>query len=147
MWRVSLSIRGYPTKISYDASFNVLNKWVEYFIPANSTRNVFPYNYSIVNDRDVSLAFQYTDPLSNSREYLLEIDTTNTFDSGYRQQFTISAKVLGRQPVTLLERDSLVYYWRTKIKDPVADESTTWATSSFTYIGEGPEGWAQMHFP
>lgn len=118
----------------------------EYFIPANSTRNVFPYNYSIVNDRDVSLAFQYTDPLSNSREYLLEIDTTNTFDSGYRQQFTISAKVLGRQPVTLMERDSLVYYWRTKIKDPLADESTTWATSSFTYIGEGPEGWAQMHF-
>ena len=119
----------------------------EYFIPLNSTRNLYPYNYGIVDSRELSLSFQYTDLLADSREFLLEIDTTNTFDSGFKKQFTVSAKVLARHALTLPDQDSLVYYWRTRIADPEESESQMWAESSFTYIEGGPEGWAQMHFP
>ncbi|MEX2232678.1 MAG: C25 family cysteine peptidase [Cyclobacteriaceae bacterium] len=119
----------------------------EYFIPLNSTRNLFPYNYSIVKETGVDLSFQYTDLHANNREYILEIDTASTFDSGFKQQFQLSAQVLGRKRVELLTTDSLVYYWRTKIAQPLENESQSWTVSSFTYINNGPEGWAQLDFP
>lgn len=119
----------------------------EYFIPLNSTRNLYPYNFSIVRSREISLTFQYTDLLADSREYLLEVDTTKAFNSGYKQQFTISSKVLGRQTISIMDIDSLAYYWRTKIAQPFESESHTWTQSSFTYMKDGPEGWAQVHFP
>ncbi|HEY9487518.1 MAG TPA: C25 family cysteine peptidase, partial [Chryseosolibacter sp.] len=119
---------------------------VEYFIPLNSTRNLFPYNYSIVNTPKVDLSFQYTDLLGGPREYLLEIDTASTFDSGFKKQFVINAQVLGRMPFDLLMLDSVVYYWRTKISQPLENESKVWTVSSFAFINEGPEGWAQMQF-
>src|SRR5690606_28777066 len=42
---------------------------LEYFIPQNTTKNLFPYDYSIVRHRNVQLSFQYTDVLSGPRDY------------------------------------------------------------------------------
>ena len=119
----------------------------EFFIPLNSTCNLYPYDYSIVNMRDVDLTFQYTDPLAPPREYILEMDTASAFDTAFKKEFTISAGMLIRQPVELLETDSVVYYWRTKLAQPRADESKEWARSSFVYIKGRAEGWAQIRFP
>ncbi|MEO5602625.1 MAG: C25 family cysteine peptidase, partial [Cyclobacteriaceae bacterium] len=118
----------------------------DYFIPLNGTKNLYPYHYSIVNSRDVNLSFQYSDPGSEAREYLIELDTVNTFTSPYLTQFKIAANLLGKQNVRLLAQDTLVYYWRTKIAQPLENESVDWTTSSFSYINNGPEGWAQIHF-
>lgn len=119
----------------------------EYFIALNSTRNLYPYNYSIVNSLTVHLTFQYTDLLAGSRDYLLEVDTAAGFDSSFKQEWRISSGVLVRQSITLAESDSTVYYWRTKLADPTEDESNEWTRSSFLFIDDGPEGWAQMRFP
>jgi hypothetical protein len=119
----------------------------EFFIPLNSTKNLYPYNYSIVNTLNPDLSFQYTDLRSGPRSYLIEIDTTSNFDSGYKKQFELTTQMFGKQAVELLPDDSLVYYWRTKIAQPLADESREWTLHSFTYIKDGPEGWAQVHFP
>lgn len=119
----------------------------EYFIPLNSTKNIFPYNYSIVKTRQLNLSFQYTDLRSDQREFLIEIDTLSTFDSKFKKQFVVNAKVLGKQPVELLATDTMVYYWRTRIAQPLENESIVWSVNSFTYIQDGPEGWAQVHFP
>ena len=119
----------------------------EFFIPLNGTRHLYPYDYSIVNDPNVDLTFQYTDPLGPTREYLLELDTADTFNSTFKKEFSISAGMLIRQHVELPETDSVVYYWRTKLARPVADESREWEESSFVYIKGGPEGWAQTRFP
>jgi len=121
--------------------------YIDYFIPENGTKNLYPSDFSIVNRTDLSLSFQHTDLLSDVREFLVEIDTTNAFDSPYRKTFSISGKVLVRQSVQLLAADSMVYYWRTKIAIPEGNESTAWSGSSFTYIDNGPEGWMQSHFP
>lgn len=118
----------------------------EFFIPLNSTRNLFPYNYSIVSDRELQLSFQFTDLLSGPRDFVLEIDTSSHFDSQFLKTFQLTAQVLARQPVLLAERDSTVYFWRTRIADPLGNESADWTTSSFTFIDDGPEGWAQMRF-
>ncbi len=119
----------------------------EYFIPLNSTRNLYPYNYGIVNTRTVQLSFQYTDLQAGERDFLLEIDTTASFDSGSKQEYRIPATVLGRQTVQLAASDTTVYYWRTRIAEPQQNESETWTVYSFTFIDNGPEGWAQVHFP
>ena len=65
----------------------------------------------------------------------------------YKKQISVTGKVLARQIIDLLEADTLAYYWRTKIANPLPEESIEWTQSSFTYINNGPEGWAQVHFP
>lgn len=119
----------------------------EYLIPANSTRNLYPYPYSIVTNPEVQLSFQYTDLQAGARQFLLEIDTTDAFDSPFRQQYAVTARVLGRQKVSLLPGDTTVYYWRTRLAEPLENESRSWAVSSFTYIDDSREGWAQLDFP
>jgi hypothetical protein len=121
--------------------------YIDYFIPENGTKNLYPVNFAIVNRAEIALSFQHTDLHSPIREFILEIDTINTFDSPYRKNFVVSAPVLGRQPVVLLAEDTLVYYWRTKLADPLPNESKSWTVSSFTYVANGSEGWMQGHFP
>jgi hypothetical protein len=121
--------------------------YLDYFIPLNGTQNLYPRKFSIVNVREVSLSFQHTDILSNERQFLIEVDTTDSFDSPFKKIFNVNASVLARHAIQLLEQDTLTYYWRTKLKEPLENESKDWATSSFTYIKGGPEGWAQIHFP
>jgi hypothetical protein len=128
-----------------DESNNV--GYLDFFLPLNGTQNLYPRKFSIVNEQGLSLTFQHTDILSAERNFLVEFDTVNTFDSPFRQTFSTTATVLARQPITLLEDDSLVYYWRTKIADPLEFESQEWTVSSFTYINNGPDGWSQSHFP
>ena len=118
-----------------------------FVIPLNGTKNLYPVNFSIVNTTEVGLAFQTTDLLSEERDFILELDTINTFDSPFKKEMTVTGKVLARQQVLLLSSDTVAYYWRTKLAQPLANESTEWTESSFTFINDGPEGWAQVHFP
>ena len=119
----------------------------QFVVPLNGTKNLYPVNFGIVNNEEASLAFQATDLLSEEREFLLEVDTLNSFDSPYKQQFTVKGKVLARHKIQLLTSDTLAYYWRTRLAQPMQNESTEWNESSFTFIPDGPEGWAQVHFP
>lgn len=119
----------------------------DYLIPLNGTRNLFPANFSIVHTASVDLSWQATDLLSGKRPFMVEVDTAYTFDSPYKKQFTIEGTVLARQALPMLTADTLVYYWRTKLAAPLAGENDAWITTSFTYIKNGPEGWAQVDFP
>ena len=118
-----------------------------YFIPLSRTQNLFPDNFSIVSSQTVNLTFQHTDMLADERDFLLEIDTVDTFTSGYKKQFQVKGEVLATHPHELLANDTLTYYWRTKLLNALPNESNEWDLSSFTYIHNGPEGWAQTHFP
>ncbi|MCU0369507.1 MAG: C25 family cysteine peptidase, partial [Cyclobacteriaceae bacterium] len=114
------------------------------FIASNSTLNLFPFNYAIVNQTQVSLTWQATDPLSEQREFQIEMDTTLLFNSAYLKKKVVSAKVLASAQFDLLESDSVVYYWRTRFDKPESNESGQWQVSSFSYIKNSGEGWAQL---
>jgi hypothetical protein len=120
---------------------------IEWLIPLNGTHNLFPGNFSIVHTAVVDLSWQATDLLSGKRSFVVEVDTAYTFNSPYKKQFTIEGTVLARQALSMLAADTLVYYWRTKLAEPLAGENDAWTTTSFTYIKDGPEGWAQVDFP
>ena len=117
------------------------------FIPLSGTKNLFPAPYSMVSKTDAQLVFQNTNMLSEARSYVMELDTASSFSSPIIQRFALDGKVLLKQNVQLLTKDSTVYYWRTKLAQPTADEYTEWQVSSFAYISGGEEGWAQMKFP
>jgi len=117
------------------------------FIPSNGTSNLFPSNYGIVNSTMLKLVFQDADMLSLQKNYQVQLDTVNTFNSTFLKSQTVSGKVLAKTSVNLLSRDSTVYYWRTKPAKQTATDSANWTTSSFIYINNGPEGWAQTKFP
>ena len=121
--------------------------YLDYFIPQNGTQNLYPRKFGIVPERDVTLTFQHSDVLATERDFVVEVDTVNTFDSPFKKSFQVTASVLARKSIVLLENDSLVYYWRSKLSEPLEFESVDWTTSSFTYIGNGPDGWTQRHFP
>jgi hypothetical protein len=114
------------------------------FIPANATLNLFPHPYAIVNQPEIKLVWQTTDLIATSRDFIIEVDTSHLFNSQFLFSRTISGKVLANTQITLLNNDSTVYYWRTRFKSPAAGESTEWTSSSFAYIIDSPEGWAQI---
>ncbi len=120
---------------------------LNFFIPLNGTKNLFPGPYSVVAAQSTDIVFQHTDLTSGTRAFKIEIDTAATFDSPFLKRQTINGKVLAKTNLKLFADDSLVYYWRTKLDKPLAGESNDWVTSSFVHIANSPEGWAQMKFP
>jgi hypothetical protein len=119
---------------------------IDLFIPRNLTRNLLPYDFAVINQRNIELKFSSTDILGEERGFLLEMDTLSTFTSPFKQSFTLNGTLI-EHPVDLLEKDSVVYYWRTRFSDPQPNEVDDWSISSFSYIQNGKEGWAQMRFP
>jgi hypothetical protein len=120
-----------------EATFNT-------FIPSNTTLNLFPTAYALVNQPKAKLVWQSTNLISPSRAFLIEVDTTLLFNSPYLIQREVSGKVLVSIEVDLVNKDSTVYFWRTRFKDPQAGENADWTTSSFAFISGSGEGWAQI---
>lgn len=117
------------------------------FIPSRGTKNLYPLPYGIAGSPSVTLRWQNTDLLAGLRDFQVEVDTSELFNSPFLIRKVVSGKVLAQLAVDLLSQDSLVYYWRTKFDKPQPDESQEWFTTSFTYIHDGPEGWIQKKFP
>lgn len=118
-----------------------------FVIPLGGTQNLYPVPYAIVNTPVTNLLFQSSEPLSGTRNFQVQIDTSSSFNSPFLIQQTVSGKVLASFSVNLLPQDSVVYYWQTKFDQPNVNESTSWTASSFTYIGNSPTGWMQRKFP
>ena len=119
---------------------------IGFFVPANGTRNIFPANYAVVNKNVIDLTFQNTDLMSGSRSFQVEVDTAATFDSPYLKRQVVTGKVLARLSINLLSNDSTTYFWRTRLATPQPGESSSWTASTFSFINQGVEGWAQLSF-
>jgi hypothetical protein len=118
-----------------------------YFLPLNGTKNLYPPSFGIVNQPSIELLWQGTDVLSGDRKFRLELDTVDSFTSPFLKKITVSGKVLATTTLSLLPKDSTAYYWRTVFETPQPGESSAWMTSSFAYIKNSGDGWAQVHFP
>ena len=125
------------------------NNQVQYdlFITKLGTQNIFPYDYSIVVGTQEQLVAQATDILGDTRQFLFELDTVSNFNSPVRQTTSISGKGVAVWEVDLftnfIKKDSTVFFWRSKFAEVQPGEEDEWSSYSFTYIENGPEGWAQ----
>lgn len=116
----------------------------ELFISGNNLAPVFPYPFSIVSEPP-TLKASTLNPFAPEAGYLMEIDTTELFNSPLLRRHSLSSRggVVKWKP-DLPYTDSTVYYWRTAYA-PKAGDSTVWMGASFTYLPQAGEGWSQSH--
>ncbi len=105
---------------------------------------VYPYNFSIVNHSNIKLAASTANPLVESRNYLMELDTTELFNSPLKvSRNTTSAGGLIEFDPGIAFTDSTVYYWRVA---PATSGALRWNTASFIYLAGSSSGFNQSHF-
>ena len=115
------------------------------FIFEDEAKIVSPANYAIVNTQGIHVFASTADPFSVSRQYNMEMDTTELFNSPLKitKSITSTGGLLEFTPgISFL--DSTVYYWRVA-PEPVSGPAI-WNTASFIYIANGPNGFSQSHY-
>ena len=115
-----------------------------FFIYEDELKPVYPYNFSIVNKPNIKLVASTANPLTPSRQYVMEIDTTELFNSPLKatQTVTSGGGIIEFTP-GIAFTDSTVYYWRVA---PVATSGNNiWNTSSFVYLPGSSFGYNQSH--
>ena len=116
------------------------------FIFEDDIRPVYPLNFAIINKQNIKLQASTANAMSPSRQYRMELDTTEFFNSTLKrsQSFTSIGGVLEFTPgITFI--DSVVYYWRVS---PLDNQSNPlkWNNSSFVYLSSSDLGFNQSHF-
>ena len=115
-------------------------------IAEDEVRPVYPIQFAIVNTPSVKLTATTNQFLSAPAQFLLEVDTTEYFNSPMKvmQTQTSLGGIIEFTP-TLQLRDSLVFYWRVA-KKPDTGVVNKWSNSSFVYLSKSGNGWSQSHY-
>lgn len=99
---------------------------------------IYPQNFAISSQPELQLK-AFVDYHAASNEYELEVDTIATFNSPYLIQTALQLMdgELNYSSNLSLE-DSVVYYWRLRLKGEMA-----WASFSFIHLNPQLQGWNQ----
>ncbi len=126
---------------------------VDYLISGGDIVPTYPYEFSIVQTDTITLKATTTDLFAHSKNYIFQIDTTDTYSSHLMLSATINAPggVVNWKPQILFPnfRDSTVYYWRVSPDSTSPTSGYKWRESSFEYIAAShgiTPGWEQSHF-
>lgn len=106
---------------------------------------IYPYNYAIINKQSIKLVASTANPFAVQKQYMMEMDTTELFNSPIKTTQTISSAggIMEFTP-GISFTDSTVYYWRVA---PVPNSGQpVWNGSSFQYISNGDFGFSQAHY-
>jgi hypothetical protein len=119
----------------------------EFYILEDEIRPVSPYNFSIVNKQQITFSASTANPLSGQRQYVMELDTTESFNSPFKKQYTASGVggAVEFVPNNVTFTDSTVYYWRTSMI-PINGAPQIWNSFSFIYLPNGGTGFNQSHY-
>lgn len=114
-----------------------------FYIFDDSAFPVYPPNFGIVNNPDLKLIASSTNALGEKDTYVLQIDTTELFNSSLmvETQLVSSPAAIKWDPNIKFENNT-VYYWRVA---PLTMDSSIWNTSSFIFLEEYDQGWNQSH--
>lgn len=129
-------------EISFDnntASTNI-------FYGFNKLVPTYPQEFAIVGSQNLELKATTINPFGDVQTYVLEVDTTEFFNSPIKATLTVNG--LGgviSWPMPITMQDSTVYYWRTAVDVPNLTEMD-WSYSSFIYLNGIPSGWNQSHY-
>lgn len=118
------------------------------YIYEDEATPVYPYNFAIINSTNQKLYASTANPFSTTKDYVMEIDTTELFNSSRKVTKTLnSAGGLLEFDPGISYADSTVYYWRVSLL-PASGLSTDyhWNNSSFIYFANGSLGSNQSHY-
>lgn len=111
----------------------------------DEARPIYPYNYAILNKNNIKMFASTANAFSPSKEYKMEMDTTELFNSPFKitKSITQAGGVMEFDP-GISFTDSTVYYWRVA---PVPTSGPfAWNTASFIYLPNSGPGFNQSHF-
>ncbi|MBI3519140.1 MAG: hypothetical protein HY062_07260 [Bacteroidetes bacterium] len=119
---------------------------VDLFISGGDVIPVVPYKYAIVpNTSQIVLKASTADPFAPAANYILQLDTNDTFLNPIRTTTINSVGGVISWTVNLIGTDSTVYFWRVTRDSVLVTDHIKWRESSFQVI-TGKNGWAQAHF-
>ena len=119
----------------------------DFYIFEDELRPISPYNYSIVNRQNITFYGSTANPLSGQRQYIMEIDTTELFNSAFKKVYTVNGTggVIQFSASNITFSDSTVYYWRTSTV-PASGNNLIWNSFSFIYLPNSTAGFNQSHY-
>ncbi|MES2431643.1 MAG: C25 family cysteine peptidase [Bacteroidota bacterium] len=120
----------------------------EFYIFEDELRPIYPYNYSIINQQNITFSASTANPLMSSHQYVMEIDTTELFNSSFKKQYTItgSGGLIQFTPTNITFTDGKVYYWRTSLVPENSSAQPIWNMFSFVYLEGSSTGFNQSHY-
>ena len=113
----------------------------EYNFPSANIRILSPREFSIINQKEVNFILQIPS-INGKSAIIIEVDSSRDYNSSFKKTFSGTASPLLNWKINLLNQDSTVYYVRTKFST-----DKIWTESSFIYLKNGTEGFAQNSFP
>ena len=116
----------------------------EFFIFEDEVRPVYPYNFSIVTNPSVTYYSSTANPLSGQRPIVMEVDTTELFNSPFKKSYNTTGNGLVQFNPSIAYTDGTVYYWR--IAMVPNSGNYIWNGSSFVYLQNGLKGFNQSHY-
>ncbi len=120
----------------------------DFFVYEDEATPAYPYNFSIVNVDNQKLYASTANPISVAKDYVMEIDTTELFNSSKKVTRTVNAAggAIEFDP-GFSYTDSTVYYWRVSLKPATNLPSDyRWNNSSFIYLANSTPGSNQSHY-
>lgn len=111
----------------------------------DEARPVYPNPYAIVNQSTITLKASTANPFSEQKQYRMEMDTTQLFNSPLKSVTTVTSKggLIEFTPGITL-RNGTVYYWRVAVAS--SNNIFNWNTSSFVYLANSEVGFNQSHY-
>jgi len=126
-------------------SNNTISK--DFYIFEDELRPISPYNFSIVNTQNIPFYASTANPLNSMRQYTMELDTTENFNSAFKKTYSANGVggVIQFSPGNINFTENTVYYWRTATI-PTGTSPIIWNNSSFIYLANGGTGFNQSHY-
>ncbi|HEX8331389.1 MAG TPA: T9SS type A sorting domain-containing protein, partial [Segetibacter sp.] len=130
---------------------NEVNEVVKYNNSASKTidisedeiRPIYPYKYAVINQPVIKLAASTVNPFSPARNYIMEIDTTELFNSPLKISKTnYSSGGVIEFDAGFSFVENRTYYWRVA---PSGLSSPHWNISSFVYRSGAVPAFEQNH--
>ena len=119
----------------------------EFFILNNSAVPIYPREYGIVNESNISLVASTYNALGDPQTFVMQIDTTDQFNSSeLEQKMFIDAMGTVKWDLDFPLDEKTVYYWRVSPDSITTGLGYVWSESSFVYDTDAPNGWNQSHF-
>jgi len=120
----------------------------EIFIYEDEATPAFPYDFAIVNVQNQKVIASTANPLSEEKDYVMEMDTTALFNSSNKITRTLHQKggILEFDP-GISCADSTVYSWRVAPKPASGlPADYHWNQASFIYLSKSSSGSNQSHY-
>ncbi|MEO5644527.1 MAG: C25 family cysteine peptidase [Bacteroidia bacterium] len=124
---------------------NITTPDIDLLIHGSAIVPVYPYEFAVIPSDTITLKASTVNPLEPIKTYRFELDTTDLFNSAFKQTYVITTVggVITWRP-NLMSNDSMVYFWRVSPDSLTSADVFIWRQSSFQYI-TNQVGWGQDH--